>query len=68
MTDRQVAQAEARLREEIAKLCARPRPRSTRWRISATSGRASARVVQERREEQDGEELFRLPAHAMVTP
>ncbi|WP_300621182.1 hypothetical protein [Dokdonella sp.] len=62
--DRQVAQAEARLREEIAKL------RAAQAKVDALENfrdewTRKRQSEQERREEQDGEELFRLPAHAM---
>lgn len=62
--ERLVAQAEQRLRDEIAKL------RAAQAKVDALENFRGewTRQVQgeeERREEQDGEELFRLPAQAM---
>lgn len=62
--DRLVSQAEAKLHEEIAKL------RAAQAKVDALENfrdewTRKRQGEQERREEQDGEELFRLPAHAM---
>ncbi len=62
--EREVAQAEAKLREEIARL------RAAQAKVDALENfrgewTRKSQAEQERREEQDGEELFRLPAHAM---
>lgn len=62
--EKEVVQAEAKLREEIVQL------RRAQAKVDALENfrddwSRKRQVEQERREEQDGEELYRQPAHAM---